>query len=152
MIPRAILGAVGAMAVLFSSGPGQTQDASADPAGKPSFVVKTFTTAKSEVAEDVNVLNSTVRLIGEPESKSFGLSYRGTLQSAIELSGEDKLVAHLYMKCDNESPNTTSATHVGTAKISEVKKGRVVSLQIVTADVTAFVPLKEVECVKLALQ
>jgi len=122
-----------------------------EPERTPSLV-KTFTKNESEVVEDVKVLNSTVRLIGEPESKSFGVSYRGTLESAIELRGEEKLVAHLYIKCDNDSPNTTSATHVGTAKISEVPKGRGVSLQIVTADVTAFVPLREVECVKLGLQ
>jgi len=123
-----------------------------DEPDKPPFIVKTFTEENIEIAQDVKVLNSTVSLIGEPESKSFGVSYRGTLESAIELRGEEKLVAHLYIKCDNDSPNTTSATHVGTAKISEVPKGRGVSLQIVTADVTAFVPLREVECVKLGLQ
>ncbi|MHC9064687.1 hypothetical protein ACYX34_18640 [Nitrospira sp. CMX1] len=116
------------------------------------FLVKTFTKNESEVVKQVKVLNSTVRLIGEPESKSFGVSYRGTLESKIELSGEEKLVAHLYMKCDNDSPTTPRATHVGTAKISEVKKGRGSSLQIVTADVTAFVPLREVECIELGLQ
>ncbi|MCE7976031.1 MAG: hypothetical protein DYH03_02440 [Nitrospira sp. NTP1] len=122
-----------------------------EPDKTPSFV-KTFTNNEIEIAEDVTVLNSTVRLIGEPDSKSFGLSYRGTLQSAIELSGDATLVAHLYMKCENDSPDTTSAIHVGTAKMGEVPKGRGESLRIMSADVTAFVPLREVECIKLGLQ
>lgn len=123
-----------------------------DEPDKTPYVVKAFANNDIEVAQDIKVLNSTVNLIGEPDSKSFGVSYRGTLESAIELSGEEKLVAHLYMKCDNNPPNQTSAINVGTAKISEAPKGRGSWLQIVTADVTAFVPLREVECVKLGLQ
>lgn len=123
-----------------------------DEPDRVTFVVKTFTEKEVEVAQDVIVENGTVSLIGEPDSKSFGVSYRGTLTPAIELSGEEALVAHLYMKCDNKLPSETSAINVGTAKIGEVKKGRAPSFRIVTTDVTAFVPLKDVECVKLRLQ
>ncbi len=123
-----------------------------DEPDKPPFIVKTFTEENIEIAQDVKVLNSKVSLIGEPESKSFGISYRGTVESAIELSGDATVVAHLYMKCDTKPPSETSAIHVGTAKIGEAPKGRGESRRIMSADVTAFVPLREVECVKLGLQ
>lgn len=123
-----------------------------DEPDKAAFIVKTFTEKDIDVAQDVTVQNGTVSLIGEPDSKSFGVSYRGTLTPAIELSGEEALVAHLYMRCDKKLPSETSAINVGTAKIGEVKKGRDSSFRIVTTDVTAFVPLKDVECVKLRLQ
>lgn len=123
-----------------------------DEPDKAAFIVKTFTEKDIEVAQDVTVQNGTVSLIGEPDSKSFGVSYRGTLTPAIELGGEEALVAHLYMRCDKKPPSETSAINVGMAKIGEVKKGRDSSFRIVTTDVTAFVPLKDVECVKLRLQ
>lgn len=123
-----------------------------DDPDKPPFIVKTFTEENIEIAQDVKVLNSTVSLIGEPDSKSFGASYRGTLSSEIELSGDATLVAHLYMKCDTKPSSETSAIHVGTAKLGEAPKGRGESLRIMSTDVMAFVPLREVECVKLGLQ
>ncbi len=123
-----------------------------DEPDKPPFIVKTFTEKEIQVARDVKVQDSTISLIGEPDSKSFGASYRGTLSSEIELSGDATLVAHLYMKCDTKPQSETSAIHVGTAKIVEAPKGRGESLRIMGTEVTAFVPLREVECVKLGLQ
>lgn len=123
-----------------------------DEPDKAPYVVKTFTEKEIIVADDVMVVNATVSLIGEPESKSFGVSYRGTLTPAIEMTGEETLVVHLYMKCDNKPPSETSAITVGTATIGEVRKGRDPSFRIVTGDVSAFVPLKDVECAKLRLQ
>ncbi len=123
-----------------------------DESDKPPFIVKTFTEKDIQIARDITVQDSTVNLIGEPDSKSFGASYRGTFSSLMELSGETTLVAHLYMKCDTKPPSETGAIHVGTAKMGEAPKGRGDSLRIMSADVTAFVPLREVECVKLGLQ
>jgi hypothetical protein len=118
---------------------------------KAPYVIKTFTHKDVAVAEDVKVVNATVRLIGDPDSKDFGISYRGTLVPSIDMSGEEKVVVHLYMKCDDKLPSDTAGINVGSVKVADVRKGRDPSLLISTTDASAFVPLKDVECAKLGI-
>ena len=86
-----------------------------DEPDKPPFIVKTFTEENIEIAQDVKVLNSTVSLIGEPESKSFGISYRGTVESAIELSDDATAGSQRCLNYDAKPPNYTRAIHVSAA-------------------------------------
>ena len=116
---------------------------------KKPYVVKTFNIHERGDLPDVKLSDATVSLIGEPGSKSFGLSYRGTLSPQVEMTGDEKLVAYLYINCDDKIPSKTAGINVGTVNIGTLKRGREVSTVIATADASAFVPLRNIECAKI---
>jgi hypothetical protein len=133
-----------ATAIVFSAG--QAEELPAP------YVIKTFPIADGVDLPDFKIDDTTVSLVGDPESKTFGLSFRGTLSPTIVLQSSNKLAAFLYVNCDDKSPSKTKGTNVGTVIIADFKEGRVKLTLIATADATAFVPLKAIQCVKLGVK
>ena len=121
-------------------------------AAKPPYLAKTFAVADDGGARDVKLKDATVSLIGEPDSKSFGVSYRGTVDPETEITESPKLVGYFYVNCDNEPPSKTKGLLVGSVSIADIKQGRDTYTLIATADATAFVPLKSVQCVKVGVR
>jgi hypothetical protein len=74
------------------------------------------------------------------------------LTPEVQLSGTEKLVLYLYIECDAESPSKTKGVNVGTVDLATLKEGRQVSTLIATEKASAFVPLSDVECTKVATQ
>ncbi len=138
-------------AIAAAVGAAQAQDDPDAVAYRP-YIVKTFTLADGGNLPDLRLVDATVSLIGEPNSKSFGLSYRGTLIPDVAMTGDETLVLYLYIDCDDEVPSKTSGINVGIVELGTLKEGRETATLIVTADASAFVPLSDLECAKLALK
>jgi hypothetical protein len=145
-----VLAAMGVALVFVSTG--QADENPTGDSDTPSFVVKTFRIPDGSMSPDLRLADTTVNLVGELDSKSFGLSYRGTLAPETELLGTEKLVGYFYLKCDDDSPSETKGTLVGSVTIADIKPGRDDYTLIVTADASAYVPLKNVECVKVGVR
>jgi hypothetical protein len=117
-------------------------------------VVKRFGIPDGSISPDLKLAETTVSLVGEPDSKSFGLSFRGLLDPETDLSGKElKLVGYFYARCDNESPDKTKGILIGSVDLADIKAGRDAYTLIVTAaEASAFVPLKNVDCVKVGVR
>jgi hypothetical protein len=128
---------------------------SPEPEAEPeasSYVVKNFTIPDKAAPPNFQIGNTTVNLIGKPDSESFGLSYRGDLAPQVDIKGGEKLVAYLYLKCDDQSPEKTNGVNVASVNVTDIKQGRKKSAVIETVEVKSFVPLRDVECVKLGVR
>ena len=62
-------------------------------------------------------------LVGDPNTSSFGVSFRGTAVPQLKLLGGETLVARLYMHCDDNEPQTTNGTNVGTIDLHVMTAG-----------------------------
>jgi hypothetical protein len=113
-------------------------------------------TLPDQVSDDVRLSNMSISLVGDPNSSSFGVSFRGTvvLRRNMSEAEEDMLVARLYMQCDVSDPQNTAGTNVGTIDLHKFKKmdGRKSVEVVTTTQGGAFVPLKDIQCVKIDLQ
>jgi hypothetical protein len=119
---------------------------------KSNFEIKTFKIQDVDnSAPVVNVIDTTVTLMGDPELKDFGLAYRGKLRPTVDLSGEEKLDVDLYARCDSQTPSRTEAVNVGTVEIGAIK-GKGELTMIATKDAKTFVPLKDVQCAKIRIE
>ncbi len=125
-----------------------------DPAGEVadgSYIVKTLAIPDPGDLPDLKLGDATASLIGQPDSMSFGLSFRGTLTPEVAMTGEEKLVLYLYINCDDEIPSKTKGINVATVDIGSLKSGRRVSTLIATKDASAFAPLSQIGCAKIAI-
>ena len=113
------------------------------------YMVNTMTLS-DRTSDDVRLTNMSISLIGEPNSNSFGVSFRGTAALRRAMSAEDTLVARLYMQCDGSDPQNTAGTNVGNVVLHNFKE-KSVSL-VTTTQGDAFVPLKDIQCVKVDLE
>jgi hypothetical protein len=92
-----------------------------------------------------------VTLFGAPASKSFGLSFDGTVTPTKDMTGKEKLVVNLYAGCSGTAP-PAGGTFVGTVEIGELPAGRgAVRPKKVVAEVTSLVPLSGIACAKVAV-
>lgn len=124
------------------------------PAGQPpgkDYMVNTMT-LPDQTTDDVRLSKMSISLVGEPNSNSFGVSFRGTAELRRNASDEDMLVARLYMQCDGSGPQNTAGTNVGTIDLHSFKDGRKSVDLVTTTQGGAFVPLKDIQCVKIDLQ
>lgn len=140
------------IAHLVLVGAGHADEISDGGRAGPPYVIKTFRIPDGSVSPDLKLADTTVSLVGEQDSKSFGLSYRGLLDPETELSGSEKLIGYFYINCDNESPDKTKGILIGSVDIADIKAGRDAYTLIRTAEATAFVPLGDVECVKIGVR
>ena len=137
----------GVIATVAVLNPGYAEDQHCISDAKPAYVIKTLAIHDRGATPDIKQLDVTVRLIGEPDAKTFGVSYSGTLTPEAKLAGDEKLVLHLYAGCETGVPSESSMV-VGTVSLGTLKKGRESATLIGTADTTALVPLRAVECAK----
>jgi hypothetical protein len=147
---RRLILATAAIATALVVSAGHAEDGS-DCVVEATYVVKTFVIPDRGDLPDLRLADATVSLIGEPDSSSFGLSFRGTLTPDVEMTGDEKVVLYLYITCDDEIPSKTSGINVGTVDIGTLKSGRQVSTMIATQSASAFVPLSHIECAKMAI-
>lgn len=140
------------MAHLVLVGAGHADEIPIGDRAEPPYVIRTFRIPDGSISPDLKLTDTTVSLVGEPDSKSFGLSYRGLLDPETDLSGTEKLVGYFYVKCDDESPDKTKGVLIGSINVTDIKAGRESYTLIMTADAAAFLPLKHVECVKIGVR
>jgi hypothetical protein len=147
-VRRLVLAAMIAPAVVVSAG--QAEEFRIG----ESYIAKVFAIPDGGESPDIKLKGTTVGLVGDPAETSFGLSYRGTLEPevAIKADAEMKLLAYLYVNCDKESPSETKGVLVGSIEIADIKEGHETYTLITTVDATAFVPLRNVECVKVGVR
>jgi hypothetical protein len=145
-VRRLVLAATIAPAVFVSAGQGEELKIG-------DLVAKLFAIPDGGESPDIKLKGTTVSLIGKDDSEKFGVSYRGILDPEVEIkAGSDKkLVAYFYVNCDNESPSKTKGVLVGSVAIADIKAGRKAYTLIATVETEAFVPLKNVECVKVGV-
>jgi hypothetical protein len=118
---------------------------------KPNFEIKTFKIQDVELS-DVTISDTTVNLIGDPDSKEFGLAYRGKVKPNVEMEGNEKLAVYLYTRCDGQPPDQTRAVNVGSLEIGSIKKTKREYTLIAAKDARAFVPLKDVQCARVEIE
>ena len=117
------------------------------------YIAKVFAIPDGGESPDIKLKGTTVGLVGDPAETSFGVSYRGTLEPELEIKEDAlKLFAYLYVKCDQESPSKTKGVLVGSVEIADIKAGLNPYSLITAVDVTAYVPLRNVECVKVGVR
>jgi hypothetical protein len=119
---------------------------------RPAFAVKTFPILNGDELDDATIGDTSVSLIGDPESKDFGLAYRGKLKPTVEMTGSEKLSVYLYTKCDGKRPDPTTAVNVGSVEIGSIKKTMREYAVIAAKDAKAFVPLKDVQCATVGIE
>ena len=119
---------------------------------RPAFVIKTFPILNGDELSDVTIGDTSVSLTGDPDSKDFGLAYRGKLKPTVEMEGTEKLVVYLYTKCDGQRANPTTAVSVGSVEIGLIKKTMAERAVIAAKDAKAFVPLKDVQCARVEIE
>jgi hypothetical protein len=88
----------------LSFGIGQAGTLPNDTVEKASFIVKHFPAASGTDHPPSPIGGGTVSLIGDPDSKTFGVSFNGPLTSSASLTGKEKLVVSLYINCDGMQP------------------------------------------------
>jgi hypothetical protein len=113
-------------------------------------LAKTFVISESDL-RDIKVTDSTISLIGDPASKDFGLSYRGTVSPEVELKEDQNLRVYLYATCDEKSPSETKGIHVGIVTVGTLKQNNSASTLITTVETRALVPLGNTQCAKLGV-
>lgn len=96
--------------------------------------------------QDVALDAPSLALVGELESKSFGIAFRGTLQPTVELMGDEKPVIRLYTGCAGGSSVGPEATNVAMVELGGLRRDSGRQRLTVTKDVTAFVPMKDIGC------
>jgi hypothetical protein len=94
--------------------------------------------------------DATIALIGQLDSKSFGVSFHGKVTPTEDLTGKEKLVANLYEGC-NGTPPLASGTFVGAAEIGEFPAGRTGTTWTRTASASTIAPLSRIDCASLAI-
>ena len=113
-------------------------------------LARTFAIPDSNLP-DIKVEDATVTLIGEPGSKSIGLSFKAAIDPTTELNGSEKLLLYLYVTCDAKSPSETSGINVGIVEVGALPQGNKKSTVVTSKESSALVALRDIRCVKLGL-
>ena len=115
------------------------------------YIVNTLT-LPDEDTDDLRLSDMSISLVGEPASASFGVSFRGNVAPRRNMLGGEVLVARFYIRCEAGDPKTTGAINVGTADLHTLKVGRNSFEVVATTQGSTFVPLKDIQCVRIDLQ